>query len=41
MLEIEGVEVLIHERDYIHFDSTKLDYVEDVFGRGRFQLLKI
>ncbi|WP_285289082.1 hypothetical protein [Bacillus sp. ISL-47] len=41
MLEIEGIDVLIHERDYVYFDSTKLDYVEDAFGRGRFQLLKM
>jgi Fe-S cluster assembly iron-binding protein IscA len=41
VLEIEGINVLIHERDYVHFDSTKLEYVEDVFGRGCFQLLKI
>lgn len=31
--------VIIHERDFVYFDHTKLDYVKDVLGNSKFQLL--
>jgi len=34
------VPILIHEEDYVYFNQTKLDYIKDVFGRGKFTLIK-
>ncbi|CEG27395.1 hypothetical protein [Bacillus sp. B-jedd] len=39
--DFEDLKILIHENDMVYFNDTKLDYVKDVFGSGRFQLLKI
>ncbi|WP_180953637.1 hypothetical protein [Bacillus sp. T33-2] len=39
--EIEDISILINEKDKVYFENTKLDYVKDVFGSGRFQLLKV
>ncbi len=33
--------MVIHEQDFVYFSDTKLDYVKDVLGKGRFQLLKV
>ncbi|WP_180954871.1 hypothetical protein [Bacillus sp. V3-13] len=41
VIEFEEIKVVIHERDAVYFNNVKLDFVEDVFGKGRFQLLKI
>lgn len=40
-IEVEGINLLIHPKDRVYFENTKLDYVKDVFGSGRFQLLKV
>ena len=37
----DELNIIIHERDFVYFDHTKLDYVEDVLGKKRFQLIKI
>jgi Fe-S cluster assembly iron-binding protein IscA len=37
----DELNIIIHERDFVYFDHTKLDYVEDVLGKRRFQLIKI
>ena len=37
----DHVDILIHENDFNYFDHTKLDYIKDVLGKGKFQLLKI
>ncbi|MFO1444974.1 hypothetical protein KDN24_17565 [Bacillus sp. Bva_UNVM-123] len=39
--EIEGIPLLVSDREYVYFDHTKLDYVKNIFGIGNFQLLKI
>ena len=39
--EFGDIKILIHERDYVYFDHTKLDYVTDVLGKGKLQLIKI
>ncbi|MDQ6598280.1 hypothetical protein [Bacillus salipaludis] len=41
MFTFDDLKILIHEKDYVYFDHTKLDYVKDVLGKNRFQLLKI
>lgn len=41
LYDFEKVKILIHEKDSPFFDQTKLDYVQDTSGNGRFQLLKI
>ncbi|WML48195.1 hypothetical protein RCG23_23515 [Neobacillus sp. PS3-34] len=41
LFEFEELQILIHEKDNVYFDNTKLDYTKDVFGNGKFQLLKI
>ncbi|WP_257985657.1 MULTISPECIES: hypothetical protein [Bacillus] len=41
MITFEELKVVIHERDAVYFNNIKLDFVEDVLGTGRFQLLKI
>jgi Fe-S cluster assembly iron-binding protein IscA len=41
LFEFEGLNILIHEQDFVYFDHTKLDYVEDVLGKSSFTLLKI
>lgn len=41
LFTFDDLKILIHEKDYVYFDHTKLDYVKDVLGKGRFQLLKI
>lgn len=41
MYEFDQVKILIHAKDFVYFADTKLDYVQDVFGKGQFQLLKI
>ncbi|EAR66103.1 hypothetical protein B14911_12312 [Bacillus sp. NRRL B-14911] len=33
--------MLIHEKDFVYFDHTKLDYIKDVFGNAKFQLIKL
>ena len=33
--------ILIHERDLVYFDHTKLDYFADVMGNKTFKLLKM
>ncbi len=38
---VEGIHLLIHQKDLVYFEHTKLDFVSDVFGTGRFQLLKV
>ncbi|MCM3584433.1 hypothetical protein M3182_01590 [Mesobacillus maritimus] len=37
----DELEILIHEEEYVYFDHTKLDYVQDPLGSSRFQLLKV
>jgi len=37
----DDLKVIINEKDFVYFDHTKLDYVKDVLGNGRFQLLTI
>jgi len=37
----EDVSILIHDQDSVYFQETKLDFIKDVFGRGKFTLLKI
>lgn len=37
----EDLIIIIHEKDFVYFDHTKLDYVEDVMGNKKFQLLKV
>lgn len=37
--EFDDLIVLIHEKDLGYFDQTKLDYVKDERGNGRFQLI--
>ena len=39
--EFDNLIVIIHEKDFVYFDHTKLDYVKDVLGNSRFQLLKV
>lgn len=39
--EIEGIKILIHEKDLVYFDHAKLDYVSDLLGNKHFKLLKI
>ncbi|MEH7109633.1 MULTISPECIES: hypothetical protein [Bacillaceae] len=39
--EFDDVCVIIHERDFVYFDHTKLDYVQDVMGKWKFQLIKL
>lgn len=41
LFEFESLKILIHKKDMVYFNHTKLDYLTDVFGNGRFQLLKI
>lgn len=41
LFEFEELQILIHEKDNVYFDNTKLDYTKDVFGNAKFQLLKI
>ena len=36
----DDVAILIHEQDYVYFKQTKLDYIKDVFGMGKFILIK-
>ncbi|MEH7342811.1 hypothetical protein V7122_02815 [Bacillus sp. JJ1532] len=38
---VEGIHLLIHQKDLVYFEHTKLDFVKNVFGTGRFQLLKV
>ncbi|MGJ7921161.1 hypothetical protein [Neobacillus sp. LXY-4] len=37
----ENIQFLIQPRDVVYFNQTKLDYVKDVLGNGRFQLLRV
>ncbi|WP_181884621.1 hypothetical protein [Neobacillus piezotolerans] len=39
--DYKDLNILIHENDLVYFNNTKLDFVKDVFGSGRFQLLKV
>ncbi|EIJ82659.1 hypothetical protein [Bacillus methanolicus] len=39
--EFDDIKILIHSKDFVYFDHTKLDYVKDVFGNGRFQLIRV
>lgn len=39
-VEFEDIQFLIHNRDLVYFEQTKLDYVTDPFGNGRFKLIK-
>ncbi len=41
LYEFEGLKILIHQKDFVYFDHTKLDYTVDVFGKARYQLIKI
>lgn len=41
VFEIEGIPLIVNERDYVYFDNTKLDYVKNIFGVGNFTVLKI
>lgn len=37
----DELNIIIHEKDFIYFDYTMLDYVTDVLRKKRFELLKI
>lgn len=37
--EFDDLIVIIHEKDFVYFNHTKLDYVIDVLGNKKFQLL--
>ena len=37
----DELQLLIHEQDFVYFDHTKLDYVTDLLGSNRFQLLRV
>lgn len=39
--EFGDLTVIIHEKDFKYFDHISLDYVKDVQGASRFQLIKI
>lgn len=41
IFEFDSVKIIIHEREYVYFENTKLDYVRDALGNGAFKLLKI
>lgn len=41
LYEFDGLKILIHQKDFVYFDHTKLDYIVDVFGKAQYQLLKI
>ena len=41
VFNFDEVSVLIHERDLVYFNQSKLDYTKDVFGIGKFNLLKV
>ena len=39
--EWNDLTVIIHEKDMVYFNDTKLDYVQDVLGNKQFKLLRI
>ena len=39
--QFDDLTVIIHEKDMVYFNHTKLDYVADVLGNKRFQLLRM
>lgn len=41
ILTIEDLFFLVQPRDMVYCNQTKLDYVTDVLGKGRFKLIKI
>jgi len=40
VFSFDDVSILIHEQDFVYFNQTKLDYIKDVFGMGKFTLIK-
>ncbi|MDP4087593.1 MAG: hypothetical protein Q8934_23810, partial [Bacillota bacterium] len=39
--QFDDLEILIHEKDMVDFNNTKVDYMKDAKGRGKFQILAI
>ena len=37
----DDLTVIIHKKDMVYFNHTKLDYIQDVLGNKRFELLRI
>jgi uncharacterized protein YneR len=39
--EIDGIQFLVHEKDKVYFDESKIDYVRTLFGGGEFKVLRV
>lgn len=37
----DELKVLIHEKDFVYFDHTKLDYVTDLLGSNQYKLIRV
>lgn len=40
IIEYKNIQYIIQKRDLVYFEQTKLDYVKDVYGNGKFKLFK-
>jgi len=41
IIEIDGIQFLINERDQVYFNNVKIDYTKSLFGGGQFTILRV
>lgn len=41
IIEQDGIQFLVNERDLVYFNNVKIDYTKAIFGGGQFTILRV